>query len=47
VLGGVPGTIAGALLSRLAGGQALLIASGAVLVVVGVRILRPSSPSTG
>lgn len=46
VLGGVPGTIAGALLSRLAGGPALLIGSGAVLVVVGVRILRPIEQET-
>jgi uncharacterized membrane protein YfcA len=41
ILGGVPGTIAGALLSRVAGGPALLVASGIVLVVVGLRVLRP------
>jgi uncharacterized membrane protein YfcA len=41
ILGGVPGTVAGALLSRLVGGSALLVASGAVLAVVGVRVLRP------
>lgn len=41
MLGGVPGTILGALLSRLAGGPALLVASGAVLVLVGLRVLRP------
>jgi len=41
VLGGVPGTIAGALLSRLAGGQALLIASGIVLIAVGLLVVRP------
>jgi hypothetical protein len=41
VLGGVPGTVAGALVSRLVGGSALLVASGAVLAVVGVRVLRP------
>ncbi len=41
VLGGVPGTVAGALLSRLAGGSALLIVSGAVLIVAGWRVLRP------
>ncbi|MGE5135803.1 MAG: sulfite exporter TauE/SafE family protein [Gemmatimonadota bacterium] len=46
VLGGVPGTIAGALLSRLAGGPALLIVSGVVLVVVGVRVLRPIEAET-
>lgn len=39
--GGVPGTIAGALLSRLTGGRALLVASGVVLGLVGVRVLRP------
>lgn len=41
ILGGVPGTVAGAFLSKLAGGPALLIASGVTLVVVGVRVLRP------
>ncbi len=41
LLGGAPGTVAGALLSRLAGGRPLLVASGLVLVVVGVRVLRP------
>lgn len=41
VLGGVPGTIAGALLSHLAGGPVLLIASGIVLIVVGLRVVRP------
>ena len=40
-LGGIPGTIAGALFFRLAGGPALLIASGVVLGVVGVRMLWP------
>lgn len=39
--GGVPGTLAGALLSRIVGGRTLLIASGVVLGVVGVRVLRP------
>ena len=41
MLGGVPGTIVGAVLSRLVGGPALLLASGVVLIVVGVRLLRP------
>ena len=45
-LGGIPGTIAGALLSRLAGGSALLIASGVVLCVVGVRMLFPIEEET-
>ena len=39
VLGGVPGTVAGALLSRLAGGPVLLIVSGLVLIVVGLRVM--------
>ena len=41
ILGGIPGTIAGAILSRFVGGSALLVASGVVLVVVGVRVVRP------
>lgn len=41
ILGGVPGTIVGALLSRLAGGPVLLVASGVTLVVVGLRVLGP------
>lgn len=39
ILGGVPGTVAGALCSRYVGGRGLLIASGVVLALVGVRIL--------
>lgn len=42
VIGGVPGTIAGALLSRVVGGRPLLIASGVVLGVIGIRILLPA-----
>jgi uncharacterized membrane protein YfcA len=41
LLGGIPGTVVGALLSRLAGGSILLVLSGVVLVVVGLRVLRP------
>lgn len=41
LVGGVPATIVGSLLSRLVGGSALLVASGIVLVVVGVRVVRP------
>jgi uncharacterized protein len=41
LLGGVPATIIGALLSQLIGAPALLIASGIVLVIVGIRVLRP------
>ena len=39
--GGVPGTILGAVASQWVGGRALLVASGVVLVVVGIRIIRP------
>ncbi len=41
VLGGIPGTVAGALLSHLAGGPVLLIVSGLVLIAVGLRVLLP------
>ena len=41
LLGAVPATIVGALLSGAVGGHALLVASGAVLVVVGARVLLP------
>jgi uncharacterized membrane protein YfcA len=46
LLGGVPGTIIGALLSHVVGGGPLLVASGVVLVVVGSRIGRPIERST-
>jgi len=46
LVGGVPAAIVGALLSRLVGGPALLIASGMVLGVIGVRVLRPISAAT-
>ncbi len=41
IVGGVPATVVGALLSASVGGKALLVASGVVLAVVGVRILAP------
>lgn len=41
LLGAVPATVVGALLSRATGGPALLVASGVVLVVVGIRVLLP------
>ena len=44
LLGALPAVVAGALLSELVGGRALLIASGLVLVVVGERVLRPIEP---
>ncbi|OBH35838.1 hypothetical protein A5692_11265 [Mycobacterium sp. E342] len=43
LLGAAPATVVGALLSPLVGGDPLLIASGVVLVAVGVRVLRPAS----
>jgi uncharacterized protein len=43
LLGAVPATVAGALLSGVVGGGTLLVASGVVLVVVGWRVLRPTS----
>lgn len=43
VAGAVPATIVGALGSRYVGGKALLAASGVVLGVIAVRILRPLS----
>jgi uncharacterized membrane protein YfcA len=44
--GGIPATIAGALLSRVVGGQSLLVASGLVLVALGVRVGRPIEQAT-
>jgi hypothetical protein len=41
LLGGIPAAVAGALLSRVIGGPPLLVASGAVLVIVGWRVLKP------
>lgn len=41
LLGAVPATVVGALLSQAAGGPALLVASGVVLVAVGVRVVLP------
>jgi uncharacterized membrane protein YfcA len=41
IIGGVPATIAGALVSRYVGGRGLLVASGVVLAAIGVRILFP------
>jgi uncharacterized membrane protein YfcA len=41
LLGGIPATIVGAVLSRLVGGRALLVASGMVLIVIGLRVTRP------
>jgi uncharacterized membrane protein YfcA len=41
LLGAVPATVVGALLSRRVGGPALILASGVVLVAVGIRVILP------
>src|SRR4051794_38698077 len=41
LLGAVPATIVGALLSNLVGGPALLATSGVVLLLVGLRVILP------
>ena len=41
VIGGIPGTLLGALASRLVGGDRLLILSGLLLFVIGVRLVLP------
>jgi uncharacterized protein len=41
LVGAVPATVVGALLSQRIGGPALLVASGIVLVVVGIRVILP------
>ena len=46
IVGGVPGTIAGALLAQAVGGPALLLASGVVLCIVGLRVVRPISDAS-
>lgn len=43
LLGAAPAAVVGAILAHLVGGGALLIASGVVLVVVGIRVVRPIS----
>ena len=43
VMGAFPATVVGAVVSRWVGGPTLLLLSGAVLLVVGVRILRPGT----
>jgi uncharacterized membrane protein YfcA len=46
LVGGVPGTIAGALLSRVVGAPFLLVVSGFVLVPLGLRVIRPVTASS-
>lgn len=43
VVGGIPGTVIGALVSRYVSGNALLVLSGVMLLVVGARVLLPDS----
>lgn len=43
ILGGVPGTILGALASRLVGGDRLLVVSGLLLFGIGVRLVLPDT----
>lgn len=47
VAGGVPGTIAGALASSLVSGSWLVAMSGALLLVVGARVLLPDPAGHG
>jgi uncharacterized membrane protein YfcA len=47
VIGGLPGTILGALASVLVGGGGLLAASGVLLLVVGARVLLPDRRGHG
>lgn len=46
LVGGVPATVAGALLSHRVGGPTLLVVSGVVLVVIGLRVVRPIDASS-
>lgn len=42
ILSGVPGTLLGAITSRLVGGQSLLVLSGLLLLILGARLVIPS-----
>jgi uncharacterized membrane protein YfcA len=46
ILAGLPAVVAGAAVGKLLGGESLLVVSGLMLLVVGVRMLLPSRPST-
>ena len=46
LLGAAPATVAGAVLSTLLGGSTLLVASGIVLLVVGLWVTRPIEEQT-
>lgn len=43
-VGGVPSAVLGAVASNWVGGPALLTASGILLLVVGIKVIRPASP---
>ena len=45
LLGGAPAAVMGALASRWVGGGPLIVVSGVVLLVAGVRILWPTNPA--
>ncbi len=45
VIGGLPGTLLGALASSVVGGRYLLVLSGLMLLVVGTRVLLPDPAS--
>jgi uncharacterized membrane protein YfcA len=44
LIGAFPAAVAGAITSRYVGGPMLLVLSGAVLFVVGLRVVRPGEP---
>jgi uncharacterized membrane protein YfcA len=46
LLGGIPATILGAWLSQVVGGPSLLVVSGLMLVIVGLRVVRPIEQAT-
>ncbi|MFN2557883.1 MAG: sulfite exporter TauE/SafE family protein [Nitriliruptorales bacterium] len=46
LLGAVPFGVAGALLARVVGGRALLVAAGIAVAVVGARLVRPIGEET-
>ena len=46
LLGATPAAVVGALLSRVIGGAPLLVASGIVLIVIGLRVVHPIGAET-
>jgi uncharacterized membrane protein YfcA len=47
IAGGLPAAVVGALVSKLVGGPALLVLSGLMLAVIGVRMIRPVHVGSG